>query len=152
MTKDQIILYLIRDGTIVKISEDNYEFSKNNGNLVPTKNIRNEGLITNPSKLLDQFIHDSKIPFNVKTSSGITYPPTAKSEYAKKFIYNELVVSPRFKYADMIKATELYYNNPKMARVPITKYFKEGIFEQVIEEYLKGNMDKGTAKVNKVSL
>ena len=143
MTKDQIVLSLIRDGTIVQIGEDDYEY---------TKKIKNEGLIANPSKLLDQFIHDSKIPFNVKTSNGITYQLTAKSDYAKKFIYNELVVSPRFKYEDMVKATELYYNNPKMARVPITKYFKEGIFEQVIQEHLKGNMDTGATKVNKVSL
>lgn len=143
MTKDQIVLSLIRDGTIVKLGEDNYEYN----NSLPVK-----GTILTPTELLDKFIHDSKIPFNVKTSSGITYQLTAKSDYAKKFIYNELVVSPRFKYGDMVKATELYYNNPKMARVPITKYFKEGIFEQVVQEYLKGNMDTGATKVNKVSL
>ena len=134
---------LIRDGTIVKLGEDNYEYN----NSLPVK-----GTTLTPTELLDKFIHDSKIPFNVKTSNGITYQLTAKSDYAKKFIYNELVVSPRFKYEDMVKATELYYNNTKMARVPITKYFKEGIFEQVVQEYLKGNMDTGATKVNKVSL
>lgn len=150
MTKDQIVLSLIRDGTIVKLGEDNYGYVNNSSNFTTTTP-RGSALAT-PAEILDKFIHNSKIPFNVKTSSGITYPLTAKSDYAKKYIYNEVVVHPRFKYEDMVKATELYYNNPKMARVPITKYFKEGIFEQVVQQYLQGEAETGAVKVNKVSL
>ena len=146
MTKDQILLSLIRDGTIKQIGENEYEYSKNSSTFKTALDP------STPTVLLDKFIHDSKIPFNVKTSSGITYQLTAKSDYAKKFIYNEVITSPRFQYLDMVKATELYYNNTKMARVPITKYFKEGIFEQVVQEYLKGNLETGGVKVNKVSL
>lgn len=148
MTKDQIVLSLIRDGTIKQVGE-NYEYSKNNNTFTT---ISSKTAALTPTAILDKFIHDSKIPFNVKTSSGITYQLTAKSDYAKKYIYNEVVVSPRFKYEDMVKATELYYNNPKMARVPITKYFKEGIFEQVVQQYLQGEAETGAVKVNKVSL
>jgi len=148
MTKDQIVLSLIRDGTIVQNGE-NYEYSKNNNTFTT---ISSKTAALTPTAILDKFIHDSKIPFNVKTSSGITYQLTAKSAYAKKYIYNEVVVSVRFKYEDMVKATELYYNNPKMARVPITKYFKEGIFEQVVQQYLQGEAETGAVKVNKVSL
>ena len=145
MTKDQILLSLIREGVIRQVGEE-YEYTKINSTFIVYKKVET------PTELLDKFIHDSKIPFNVKTSSGITYQLTAKSDYAKKFIYNELITAPRFNYEDMVKATELYYNNPKMARVPLTKFFKEGIFEQVVQEYLKGNMDTGATKVNKVSL
>lgn len=145
MTKDQILLSLIREGVIRQVGEE-YEYTKINSTFIISKKVET------PAELLDKFIHNSKIPFNVKTSSGITYPLTAKSDYAKKFIYNEVVVSPRFKYDDMVKATELYYNNPKMARVPITKYFKEGIFEQVVRQYLQGEAETGAVKVNKVSL
>ena len=148
MTKDQIVLSLIRDGTIVQNGE-NYEYSKNNNTFTT---ISSKTAALTPTAILDKFIHDSKIPFNVKTSSGITYQLTAKSAYAKKYIYNEVVVSVRFKYEDMVKATELYYNNPKMARVPITKYFKEGIFEQVVQQYLQGEAETGAVTVNKVSL
>lgn len=148
MKKDQILLSLIRDGTIKQVGEE-YEYTKNSSTFTTT--VGNTSTLT-PSALLDKFIHDSKIPFNVKTSSGITYPLTAKSDYAKKYIYGELITSPRFKYEDMVKATELYYNNPKMARVPITKYFKEGIFEQVVQQYLQGEAETGAVKVNKVSL
>jgi len=148
MTKDQIVLSLIRDGTIKQVGED-YEYVKNSSTFTT---VSSKTAALTPTALLDKFIHDSKIPFNVKTSSGITYQLTAKSDYAKKYIYNEVVVSPRFKYEDMVKATELYYNNPKMARVPITKYFKEGIFEQVVQQYLQGEAETGAVKVNKVSL
>ena len=148
MTKDQIVLSLIRDGTIKQVGED-YEYVKNSSTVTT---VSSKTAALTPTALLDKFIHDSKIPFNVKTSSGITYQLTAKSDYAKKYIYNEVVVSPRFKYEDMVKATELYYNNPKMARVPITKYFKEDIFEQVVQQYLQGEAETGAVKVNKVSL
>ena len=145
MTKDQILLSLIREGVIRQVGEE-YEYTKINSTFIISKKVET------PTELLDKFIHDSKIPFDVTTSTGIRYQLTAKSDYAKKFIYNELITAPRFNYEDMVKATELYYNNPKMARVPLTKFFKEGIFEQVVQKYLEGNRDTGAAKVNKVSL
>ena len=145
MTQSEIISFLIRNGTITKIGEDDYEYTKSLDAVKIT-------IALTPNTILDKFIKDSKIPFDVTTTSGIRYPLTAKSDYAKKFIYNEVVTNVRFKYDDMTKATELYYNNHKMARVPLTKFFKEGLFEQIMENYLAGNLTSGEVVYNKTSL
>ena len=85
MTKDEILSLLIRDGTI-KVDGEDYQIVCSKPNVVH---------VSRPEALLDKFIHDSKIPFSVKTSQGITYQLTAKSDYAKMFIYNEVVANPR---------------------------------------------------------
>lgn len=144
MTQNEIISFLIRNGTIIKIGEDDFKYTKDTDKV--------KTIVLTPNAILDRFIKDSKIPFDVTTTSGIRYPLTAKSDYAKRFIYNEVITNVRFKYEDMIKATELYYNDPKMARVPLTKFFKEGLFEQVMENYLSGNLTSKEVIYNKTSL
>ena len=57
----------------------------------------------------------------------------------------------------MVSATTMYYGNDKMARVTLTNYFKQGVFDQVMTEFLTnpqhGNVIGTVApKTNKVSL
>ena len=148
-----MISYLVDTNYIVKLGNDDYVVS----NLL----IR-EGTPTKPTKVtppdfkafatLKDFIKDSKIPHRIKTHSGSFFMPGTESDYARKFLFNELCVTERYRYEDMVKATELYYNNERMARVSLTNYFKNGVFEQVMEDYLKGNKDTGAMKSNKTSL
>ena len=85
--------------------------------------------------MLKQFIKDCKIPFRAKTSQGSFYQLSTESDYARKALYSA-VERGEYKYEDLVKATYLYYNNEKMARVTLTNYFKQGIFAQVTDEYL----------------
>jgi hypothetical protein len=142
MTQSEILSFLIRNGTITQSGDDFQIATK-----TPTWTIIN----ATPKELLKSFIKDSKIPFQIK-SQNMVYNPGAESDYARKYIFNEVMVSKRFAYSDMIKATEQYYNNPKQARVPLKKYFQEGIFDQVMEQFLAGNLSTGAVTYNKVSL
>ena len=54
----------------------------------------------------------------------------------------------------MVSATTMYYGNDKMARVTLTNYFKQGVFDQVMAEFLvnPNSVEIVTPKFNKVSL
>ena len=164
MTKDELLNELLNRGYIVRIEEDNFIISnklereievtqpKTTSECLKSEEIE----LSSPSDLLKKFITDSKIPFRAKTSIGGFYQLAAESDYARKYLYNVLATK-QYKYEDMTTATAMYYTNDKMARVTLTNYFKQGVFDQVMTEFL-ANPQSSTVigiigpKVNKVSL
>lgn len=164
MTKDELLNELLNRGYIVRIEEDNFIISnKLEREIEVTKSkttsecLKSEEIeLSSPSDLLKKFITDSKIPFRAKTSIGGFYQLAAESDYARKYLYNVLATK-QYKYEDMTTATAMYYTNDKMARVTLTNYFKQGVFDQVMTEFLANPQSStviGTIgpKVNKVSL
>ena len=171
MTKEELLNELLNRGHIVQLGEDNFIISnklerdivsdvseplkmnpKTSSECFKSEEIE----LSSPSDLLKKFIKDSKIPFRAKTSIGGFYQLAAESDYARKYLYNVLATR-QYKYEDMTTATAMYYNNDKMARVTLTNFFKQGVFDQVMTEFLANPQSStviGTIgpKVNKVSL
>lgn len=164
MTKDELLNELLNRGYIVRIEEDNFIISNKlereieiTQSKTTSECLKSEEIeLSSPSDLLKKFITDSKIPFRAKTSIGGFYQLAAESDYARKYLYNVLATK-QYKYEDMTTATAMYYTNDKMARVTLTNYFKQGVFDQVMTEFLANPQSStviGTIgqKVNKVSL
>ena len=164
MTKDELLNELLNRGYIVRIEEDNFIISNKlereieiTQSKTTSECLKSEEIeLSSPSDLLKKFITDSKIPFRAKTSIGGFYQLAAESDYARKYLYNVLATK-QYKYEDMTTATAMYYTNDKMARVTLTNYFKQGVFDQVMTEFLANPQSStviGTigTKVNKVSL
>ena len=162
MTKDEIIQELLDKKYLVKLSEDNFVITnklERDGTIAqypktPDECFKVEEIVlSSPSELLKKFIKDCKIPFRAKTSQGAFYQLATESEYARKYLYN-VINTRQYKYEDLVKATSLYYNNEKMARVALTNYFKLGTVGQVMIEFLANPNSVGTTlpKFNKVSL
>ena len=164
MTKDELLNELLNKGYIIRIGEDNFIISNKlqreievTQSKTATEYLKSEEIeLSSPSDLLKKFITDSKIPFRAKTSIGGFYQLAAESDYARKYLYNVLATK-QYKYEDMTTATAMYYTNDKMARVTLTNYFKQGVFDQVMTEFLANPQSStviGTIspKVNKVSL
>ena len=164
MTKDELLNELLNRGYIVRIEEDNFIISNKlereieiTQSKTTSECLKSEEIeLSSPSDLLKKFITDSKIPFRAKTSIGGFYQLAAESDYARKYLYNVLATK-QYKYGDMTTATAMYYTNDKMARVTLTNYFKQGVFDQVMTEFLANPQSStviGTIgpKVNKVSL
>lgn len=164
MTKDELLNELLNRGYIIRIGEDNFIISNKlqreievTQSKTTSEYLKSEEIeLSSPSDLLKKFITDSKIPFRAKTSIGGFYQLAAESDYARKYLYNVLATK-QYKYEDMTTATAMYYTNDKMARVTLTNYFKQGVFDQVMAEFLANPQSStviGTIgpKVNKVSL
>lgn len=160
MTKDQLIETLVKEGHVIQIGENDYEVSLNirrllSKPLTPEESFKKEEVIElpAPSVLLKKFIKDCKIPFRAKTSSGGFYQLAAESEYARRYLYNVLKQN-KYNYEEMINVVGGYYNNPNMARVTLTRFFKEGLFDQIMEDFKSnpGMSITGAPKTNKVSL
>ena len=164
MTKDELLNELLNRGYIVRIEEDNFIISNKlereieiTQSKTTSECLKSEEIeLSSPSDLLKKFITDSKIPFRAKTSIGGFYQLAPESDYARKYLYNVLATK-QYKYEDMTTATAMYYTNDKMARVTLTNYFKQGVFDQVMVEFLANPQSStviGTIgpKVNKVSL
>lgn len=164
MTKDELLNELLNRGYIIRIGEDNFIISNKLQREIEvaqskttSEYLKSEEIeLSSPSDLLKKFITDSKIPFRAKTSIGGFYQLAAESDYARKYLYNVLATK-QYKYEDMTTATAMYYTNDKMARVTLTNYFKQGVFDQVMTEFLANPQSStiiGTIgpKVNKVSL
>ena len=171
MTKEELLNELLTRGHIVQLGENNFIISNKleRDTVFGTPDIvrvdpkttpgcfKSEEIeLSSPSDLLKKFIKDSRIPFRAKTSIGGFYQLAAESDYARKYLYNVLVTK-QYKYEDITAATAMYYNNDKMARVTLTNFFKQGVFDQVMTEFLANPQSStiiGTVgpKVNKVSL
>lgn len=158
MTKDEIIEELKSKGYVVEVEKGNLVLSNNLSRVLgQISEIQQEKKITielpDPTSMLKQFIKDCKIPFRAKTSQGNFYQLSTESDYARKALYSA-IERGEYKYEDLVKATYLYYNNEKMARVTLTNYFKQGIFAQVTDEYLSkpSSLQSNSIKTNKVSL
>ena len=152
MTKSEIITYLVNTGYIFEKGEDDYIISnKILREITSTKVVIP---MMDSSALLSEFIKKSKIPFEIKMSSGAKFQPAVKSEYAKKFLYNQVYLEKKYTFDDMTKATEIYYNDNSRGRVALTNYFKHGIFESVMEEFLAGRLSStsNVSKNNRTSL
>jgi len=160
MTGKEILEQLVKEGIIVKLGEDSYVISNKakREQVIPDEKPE-ESVVMSPRELLEKFIKDSRIPYRIKTFSGAYFTPAAISDYACKYFYKAL---KEYKYEDMVMATNLYYVNPKIARKSLTNYFKEGIFTQIMAEYVDlqkcGQAPKTaqdyveTNKVNSISL
>lgn len=163
MTLDDLIKELLREGYIVKLGEDNYAIANKlkrdtklfQKPLTPQECISEKIVLSSPSELLKKFIKDSRIPFRAKTSAGAFYQLAAESEYSRKYLYN-IMANKQYNYEDMVKVTSAYYNNEKMARVILTNFFKQGVFEQLMEEFKSNpqssNLGPVTPKNNRTSL
>ena len=163
MTENELILKLLDEKYIIKLGENEYaitnklkrDFDDFNKSSVPKEEKSEKIALSSPSQLLKQFIKDCKIPFRAKTSSGIFYQLSAESEYARKYLYN-VMANSQYNYDDMVKVTNVYFNNDKMARVTLTNYFKQGIFDQLMEEFMANpksiTLSSGAIKVNRISL
>lgn len=162
MTKDEVIQYLLDRNYLVQLTEDNFvvtnkldreanisDYPKTAKECTPSK----EGTLLPKSELLRKFIKDCKIPFRAKTSMGGFYQLAAESEVARTYLH-KVVSDKTYNYEDMVSATHSYYNNDKMARVTLTNYFKQGVFDQVMSEFSANPNSVGTIlpKTNKVSL
>ena len=152
MTKDETITYLVSTGYIFEKGENDYIIS--NKILREVTSTKVAIPIMDSSALLSEFIKQSKIPFEIKMTSGAKFQPAVKSEYAKKFLYSQVYLEKKYTFEDMTKATEIYYNDNSRGRVALTNYFKHGIFESVMEEFLAGRLTAKTTqeKSNRISL
>lgn len=155
MTKDEVLQKLVDEKFVIKVNDDNYQLSNQLYRVLNAKPREEESekiVLPNPTELLKKFIKDCQIPFRAKTSMGSFYQLAPETEYSRRYLYNTLN-SGKYKYEDMVSAVKSYYNNSSMARVTLTKFFREGVFEQVMEEYSKNPTNiQSVNKVNKVSL
>lgn len=144
MTGLEILNELSREGYIVKLGEDNYVKSNKLSRELDSKpdkpkEVKTVIITETPETLLKKFIADCRIPFRAKTHTGAFYQLAAMSDYAKKYFFM-IMNEKRYKYKDMVVATSKYYNNGKMSRVTLTNYFKQGVFEQLMNEFLSNSV------------
>ncbi len=160
MNSQEVIEELIKLGLVVKTGNDSYVVS-NSAKRKATQDTKPEEVTVTPRALLEKFIKDSRIPYIIKISGGGRFTPGSISDYAVKYFAK---VREEYNYDDMVMATNLYYNNPKIARVSLTKYFKEGIFTHTMVDYLENGKSKmpaeqlrelenrSSTKINSISL
>ena len=155
MTEKELISTLIEQGYVVQLDIDDFVISnklaRDAVRVTPTTEF--EVKVVDAKEALRKFIKDCKIPFRAKTSTGSFYQLAAESDYARQYL-QKLLRDNTYKYEDMVSATAMYYGNDKMARVTLTNYFKQGVFDQVMTEFLADPNSVGTVlpKTNKVSL
>ena len=155
MTEKELISTLIEQGYVVQLYIDDFVISnklaRDAVRVTPTTEF--EVKVVDAKEALRKFIKDCKIPFRAKTSTGSFYQLAAESDYARQYL-QKLLRDNTYKYEDMVSATAMYYGNDKMARVTLTNYFKQGVFDQVMTEFLADPNSVGTVlpKTNKVSL
>ena len=155
MTEKELISTLIEQGYVVQLDVDDFVISnklvRDAAGVAPTTEF--EVKVVDAKETLRKFIKDCKIPFRAKTSIGSFYQLAAESDYARQYL-QKLLRDNTYKYEDMVSATAMYYGNYKMARVTLTNYFKQGVFDQVMTEFLANPNSVGTVlpKINKVSL
>ena len=158
MTEKELISTLIEQGYVVQLGVNDFVISnklvRDAAVVAPTTEF--EVKVVDAKETLRKFIKDCKIPFRAKTSIGSFYQLAAESDYARQYL-QKLLRDNIYKYEDMVSATTMYYGNDKMARVTLTNYFKQGVFDQVMTEFLANPQHSnviGTvaSKTNKISL
>lgn len=148
MTGLEILNELAREGYIVKLGEDNYVKSNKLSRELDSKPLTPKEatkviMTETPETLLKRFIADCRIPFRAKTHTGAFYQLAAMSDYAKKYFF-KVLNEKKYKYEDMVTATRKYYNNGKMSRVTLTNFFKQGVFDQLMNEFLSNSAKEHT--------
>lgn len=135
MTKDEVIKVFIDTGYLVK---------EGDGYIITNKFKREENppekeepvKLLGKNELFKKFVGESRIPLRAPNGKGGTYMLRQKSQYAVNALWS-LIQNRTYKYEDMVFVTHQYYNNTRNNRQILTNYFKNGILEALMEEFLE---------------
>jgi hypothetical protein len=157
MTGCEILEYLDKEGYIVRLGDDLYTLSnklkREQVSVIPEKLLERPKIPNECFATIEKFIKDCQIPFRAKLPQGSFYQLAAISDYARKYFY-KLQLDKTYPYEDAVNATKKYYADTNMSRKTLTNYFKEGVFDQVMEEYSKNTQsvhfssDKNVGRVS----
>lgn len=83
-----------------------------------------------------QFQEDACVPFRIVMDNGGQYTSKTKSKKALD-IFSKLLSNPDINYQALVLSTRTYYENKKLFRKPLAKYFEEDIWEAYYDETIK---------------